>query len=211
MAEEASDVPVVVFQCKTCSAIVGDSMNILHLSEPNRTVTLQCVINVNRSAVPIYSTQGDDAGNTYHELMCRQCKRILGRWYSATLPQFDAYRMAYTLNADDVVEYHVGMTTPVEEWRMDGALAVADWMNKMETVDDLSKRMEKVRKVLLVVEERLVESKRRVDQKKRGMSYHLGRTNAHSVVYCFSKEETQAVISKETSPAWQTKVIIQSS
>ncbi|KAF0701331.1 Aste57867_8182 [Aphanomyces stellatus] len=151
-------------------------MNMMHISHARRTVTLRFVANVHRSAVPIYAKDGnDDAGNTYHDILCRQCKRILGKWYSATLPAFDAYRMAYTLNQDDLVEFAVGMDAPMDEWNMEGAVAAAAWKANMEHMNDLTTRMEKAQKVLVVVEERLVETKRLVEanQQKQNITGRL--------------------------------------
>ncbi|RLN99395.1 hypothetical protein DYB28_005820, partial [Aphanomyces astaci] len=145
MADEMTEV-LVVFQCKTCSVIVGDSVNLMHVNEERRTFTLKFVVNIIRSTVPIHAAAGgEDAGNTFHDLLCRQCKRILGKWYSATVPQFDAYRMAYTLHADDVAEYAVGADAPEDEWSMEGAVAVAQWKANMTHMRELSKRLAKVK------------------------------------------------------------------
>ncbi|RHY29717.1 hypothetical protein DYB32_004905 [Aphanomyces invadans] len=137
---------LVAFQCKTCSLIVGDSVNLMHVNEARRTVTLKYAVNIIRSTVAIHAAAGgEDAGNTYHELLCRQCKRILGKWYSATVPAFDAYRMAYTLHADDVTEYAVGANAPEDQWSMEGAVAVDEWKANVLHMRDLSKRLAKVR------------------------------------------------------------------
>ncbi|ETV96048.1 hypothetical protein, variant [Aphanomyces invadans] len=168
---------LVAFQCKTCSLIVGDSVNLMHVNEARRTVTLKYAVNIIRSTVAIHAAAGgEDAGNTYHDLLCRQCKRILGKWYSATVPAFDAYRMAYTLHADDVTEYAVGANAPEDQWSMEGAVAVDEWKANVLHMRDLSKRLAKAQLVLKMVHDRILISERLVQARRTPCGVKRQRT-----------------------------------
>ncbi|OQS02408.1 hypothetical protein THRCLA_05213 [Thraustotheca clavata] len=168
----------VIFQCKTCRSIVGDSISFVASNSDSRTVTLAYVLHTHMSKSPLTATSGLDKGNTYLEVLCSQCQSILGKSYIATTPALDQLRNLFTLDTDALMSYQVGTQQPVSEWNLDGANKVLEYEKNVQMIEQLHGDMGKVQNLLLVIDERLCDTERQLETMKRGSKRAQGDTSA---------------------------------
>lgn len=106
-AEDAP--PAMVFQCRQCLTIVGDSfawltahraLSMIVLKEATDRVTVQ---HTQRTSEEI-----DGELSTFVPLACAQCLQPLGRMYQDTPIHLDELRGAYSFHHDALVVYQLG-------------------------------------------------------------------------------------------------------
>ena len=98
----------LVFQCKSCGVIVGDSWTMQSSDEGMETITLAAASNVSRAQEPVTSKEGADMGSTFHLLHCAKCEALLGRVYLTTARQLDPLRDMFTFSTAAVTSYLLG-------------------------------------------------------------------------------------------------------
>ncbi|OQR88230.1 hypothetical protein ACHHYP_07043 [Achlya hypogyna] len=176
--EEVEVTGPVVFQCKTCRSIIGDSMSFVQSNVDTRTVTLAFVLHTHKSKTALTANSGFDKGNTYHEILCSQCQSILGKSYIATTPALDELRNLHTLDTDALSSYQVGTQIGVGDWTLDGANKVLEYEKNVQMIEQLHGDMGKVQNLLLVIDERLCDTERQLDTLKRGTKRPVPNTDA---------------------------------
>ncbi|KXN74643.1 hypothetical protein CONCODRAFT_2200 [Conidiobolus coronatus NRRL 28638] len=99
----------LVFQCKNCLKIIGDSICYLAANTKLRSIVLTAQ-HPNTILGTEVSTSNDpyDLGCTFIVLSCKSCKAKLGRVYKATNSKLDYLRDKYTYNIDNFTTYQLG-------------------------------------------------------------------------------------------------------
>lgn len=100
----------LVFQCRSCHIIVGDSLSIESTNDRLNALTLTRVTSVSRSEDITTSTApaAVDRGSTYQVLQCVQCTATVGKVYVTTIPELDPLRGRYTLDTEAICSYELG-------------------------------------------------------------------------------------------------------
>mmetsp|Transcript_23551 Transcript_23551/g.72729 ORF Transcript_23551/g.72729 Transcript_23551/m.72729 type:complete len:165 (-) Transcript_23551:387-881(-) len=100
----------LVFQCRSCRIIVGDSLSIDSTNERLNSLTLTRVSSLSQSEDITTSTAPDapDRGSTFQALHCVQCTACLGKVYLTTRPELDSFRGRYTLDTNAICSYELG-------------------------------------------------------------------------------------------------------
>ena len=121
----------LVFQCRSCNTIVGDSLSIESTNERLGALTLSRVSSLQRSDDITTSTAPADRGSTYQALQCVHCtarrprpvtlfaaqlrrrrppraQARVGRVYVTTVPDLDELRGRYTLDTEAICSYELG-------------------------------------------------------------------------------------------------------
>ncbi|OWZ01126.1 hypothetical protein PHMEG_00027549 [Phytophthora megakarya] len=161
--EEEATMPLVVFQCSTCRAIFGDSYAFVCSTEQLWLITLSHVTNVTLSPEVQTANRGLDAGSSYYELLCHNCQTVLGRKYLTTPVALDGIRDLFSFSTEAITSYTLGepmQQTEGETQKMKQPVAAChDTMQKLATDRDevaaLRREMEKVKGLLVTVDERL--------------------------------------------------------
>ncbi|XP_074632885.1 uncharacterized protein LOC141891771 isoform X2 [Acropora palmata] len=82
----------VVFQCKSCKSIVGDSCAFVSSDRELEVICVSAVTSiVTLGDVLETSTEGADMGSTFRPLHCSACDLIIGRVYKTTPKEFDIF------------------------------------------------------------------------------------------------------------------------
>ncbi|XP_064629351.1 uncharacterized protein LOC135488637 [Lineus longissimus] len=145
--EGHQDIPLV-FQCKECQAIVGDSLSWVCVDRDLRSFTLKSVTDeVVKSPKMLTSCDEYDLGSTYYQLKCKKCGRQLGRMYTTTPRHLDQLRDLYTLLAETVSSYQLGSSESPTD--VDG------WMATFPSIRDLLEKLHKTQTVVLTLNERI--------------------------------------------------------
>ena len=87
----------LIFSCKNCRTIVGDSYSFVTSNEYRQTITLSAANNVKRSDVVHTSKVGFDIGATYFSFNCVNCPQTLGRYTMYITPDFYLFICEYIL------------------------------------------------------------------------------------------------------------------
>ncbi|KAK8814281.1 hypothetical protein WA158_008143 [Blastocystis sp. Blastoise] len=147
MTEEISG--PIVFQCKKCHVILGDSFSLTCTDQQLNMITLKSVIHVTISEELQTSASGPDRGSTFNSLQCESCKSVIGKMYLTTSRQLDQHRDLFSFSIDTVDAYVLGsapITTrddvPLKPYPnvaifgydADRALSILDTMRKMEQI-----------------------------------------------------------------------------
>ena len=98
----------LVFQCRSCNTIVGDSLSIESTNERLGALTLTRVSSLQRVDDITTSTAPGDRGSTYQALQCVACGASVGKVYVTTVPDLDALRGRYTLDTEAICSYELG-------------------------------------------------------------------------------------------------------
>ena len=151
--EQKVDTPLV-FQCKSCSIIIGDSWSMMSSDAEMETITLSAASNVSRADEAVTSQQGIDVGSTFHLLHCGKCTAHLGKVYLTTARALDALRDMFTFSTDAVTSYKLGGGKAATG--ADGAAAAGAGIEVVqaelaEAVDNI----EKLQSLVLVADQRL--------------------------------------------------------
>ncbi|CAK4072948.1 unnamed protein product [Aphanomyces euteiches] len=147
--EEVVEVPFpVVFQCRTCRAIVADSTAFSSSNVSNRTITFSRVAHVEKS-----EKTASEGGNSYYNLMCTQCDGRIGKMYIGTVRALDPIRDLYTLDADALTNYQIG--TQLADDAPSPTTRSLDYDTSTAVIEQLRTDMDQVQNYLLLVDERL--------------------------------------------------------
>ena len=98
----------VVFQCKGCRTIVGDSLAFVTADAGTKTLTLSAASRISRSADVLSSPSSDFAGCSFHTLHCDHCQAQIGRVFISTSRRHDALRDAFTLDTEAIISHALG-------------------------------------------------------------------------------------------------------
>eukprot|EP00056_Hartaetosiga_gracilis_P003798 m.67588 g.67588 ORF g.67588 m.67588 type:complete len:213 (-) comp11581_c0_seq5:110-748(-) len=101
------DAPLV-FQCRSCKRIVGDTFAWICSDEELNTITLKYAApSVTIGDVLETSTQKRDMGSTYMRFTC-ECDAVIGRVYKTTARHLDHIRDLLTFDRDALTSYQLG-------------------------------------------------------------------------------------------------------
>lgn len=101
----------LVFQCRACRVVVGDSLSIEATNDALGALTLTRVAALAKSDEIATSTAAGavDRGSTFHPLTCAGCAAPVGKVYVTTVPALDALRGRYTLDTEAISSYELGV------------------------------------------------------------------------------------------------------
>lgn len=95
--------PVVV-QCLSCRSILADtSTGFLEADMSTATISFSTVRGITMSQ----EIKTRTSGNSFNEMLCTQCGKIVGCKFISTTTQFDSIRNAYTFNKAALVTYEL--------------------------------------------------------------------------------------------------------
>jgi hypothetical protein len=140
--EPSEEDPVVkgplVFFCRECKTIIGDSFAFVGASEEMDMITLSAVSNVVRlrndkgGVKQKTSTEGPDTGSSYVVLLCKECQdEEIGRYYNATTGQVDLMRNNYSFHTEKISSYELGTSQR-------GSLQSVDVSSEKKMTDEAS-------------------------------------------------------------------------
>lgn len=94
----------VVIQCLSCRSILADtSTGFLEADKANATISFSSVRGITMSQ----EIKTRTSGNSFNEMLCTQCGKIVGCKFISTTTQFDSIRNAYTFNKASLVTYEL--------------------------------------------------------------------------------------------------------
>ena len=109
MTEEA---PLLVFQCRQCRTVLGDSLSMVSNDGDLRLVCLSAASSVYvADKEPRTSASAKDAGSTFFHVHCAGCQSVVGCVYRTTPRALDDLRDMVSLNADAITSYALGSHT----------------------------------------------------------------------------------------------------
>lgn len=162
----------MVFQCRHCLSILGDSFAWLTAQRSLSMIVLQDVTDrVDIQHAHPQSEEIDGEPSTFVPLICAKCLHTLGRMYQDTPPSLAHLRGAFSFHHDALVVYQLGSAgqhAPRPTAPAKPAAAPADH-DEMEKVCALRTHTQ-IRTLLMVMGERLM----RVEQ-----YLHLSPSPAH--------------------------------
>lgn len=128
---------ILVFSCKTCRSIVGDSLSFVCSHDRMRTITLSGVSNKVAPEQAFHTSSNHiDKGATYCNLLCVECVHAIGKVYQTTPRSLDSLREKYTFYLDNLDSYQLGAVS------MGSSSSVADMPSSKETqnvAEDITK------------------------------------------------------------------------
>jgi Yippee zinc-binding/DNA-binding /Mis18, centromere assembly len=98
----------LVFSCKKCKTILGDSYSMVISNADVNVVALSSASNITRSAEVFTSKFGADVGSTYYSFMCTSCHFTVGRYYLTTSSDLDNLRGRFSFMVDEISSYELG-------------------------------------------------------------------------------------------------------
>ncbi|KAL1924765.1 uncharacterized protein VTP21DRAFT_4419 [Calcarisporiella thermophila] len=142
----------LVFQCKNCHFIVGDSFAWLSADQNLKAITLNSTSeHVKISDELKTSTDGIDLGSAYVNLLCKSCGAILGRVYKTTPRILDNIRDMFTFNLDSVKTYQLGKTGSNQS----EALSNEEDLLTMPSAKALQTTLDKIKELICFLDERI--------------------------------------------------------
>lgn len=168
--QQEVDAPLV-FQCKSCSIIIGDSWSMQSSNAQMETITLSAASNVSRADEAVTSKQGADVGSTFHLLHCGKCGAHLGKVYLTTARALDSLRDMFTFSTDAVTSYKLGggeVASGADGSKAGGAGIAAVQADLADAVDNI----EKLQSLVLVVDQRITA----LEEARAGQSSKRRRT-----------------------------------
>lgn len=97
----------LVFSCKKCRTIVGDSLGFKDSFKDLKVIILRSTVNCIRGTAATSKTSVD-AGSSYFTLQCNYCKEVIGRAYASTPEKLDVLRKNYALFVDKIDVFELG-------------------------------------------------------------------------------------------------------
>lgn len=134
----------LVFQCRNCKTIIGDSFSWVCSMEELKTLTLSATAPLKVCAQLETSQQQFDLGSTFNSLECH-CGVQIGRVYKTTARHLDAIRDLFTFNLDCISSYQLGTGL---------ALAQEDFLN-IPSALELKDAVTAIQQVVIAIEARL--------------------------------------------------------
>lgn len=161
--------PAMVFQCRYCLTIIGDSFSWLTAQRALSMIVLkEATDRVTVQHSQLTSEEIDGEPSMYVPLTCAQCQRPLGRMYQHTPIPLEELRGAFSFHHNALVVYQLGSTAQHAASRPAARADRAD-RDEMEKVR-ATRRLRQIRTLLMVMGERLM----RVEQ-----YLHLSPSPAH--------------------------------
>ena len=169
----------LVFFCRQCQTIVGDSWAFVQSDAELRTVILQVASNVvvDRSKSETVQGRSKDTGCTFHKVSCGTCKTAIGRLYITTTPDLDHTRHTFSFFVDSLSSYTLGSGNAFEGARKKDEPSLLESFAHIPTLSSqhfaLKNVVDKIQKAIVQHNQRLeiVESQvgsASVDQEMRG-------------------------------------------
>ncbi|XP_063933857.1 protein Mis18-alpha-like [Zophobas morio] len=149
----------IVFQCKNCRVIIGDSFQWVSNNETLNLITLQALSRVVEvSNIMETSRDGEDIGSTFFVLNCGKCRSFLGRKYITSSRELDSLRDLYSLDVSAIDSYQLG-TFLIEDGQQTNFKATP-------SVCSLHTQQLKMERVLLTLNERISNLKEKLEKLK---------------------------------------------
>ena len=103
----------LVFQCGSCSALVGDSLSLVGYPRDDLgCLSLERVVGVTRSVeLSTTSSSGADGGATYHAVHCAYCQATLGKAYVRTSTQLSSLQGLVSFDVAALKSFELGTAT----------------------------------------------------------------------------------------------------
>jgi hypothetical protein len=102
----------LIFQCRNCRALVGDSVSYACGNEEFGIIGVQSPSSVSITGVePQLSSDRFDCGSVFYKFVCDQCQCHLGRYYKTTNSYMDDYRELWCFFRDTITCYELGGAT----------------------------------------------------------------------------------------------------
>ena len=154
-ADETADameiVNPLIFQCKACRQVLGDSFAWLCADQQLNAITIRACVQTRIDAALQFSSQDNmDAGCAYHTLLCMKCGAIVGRQYITTTPAYDQVRNFYTFDLKAITSYQLGMDQTQE------ADVNLEDMVTLPTAMEYRTTMARIQQVLMHMDDRMV-------------------------------------------------------
>ena len=148
----------LVFQCRSCRIIVGDSLSIVATHEALSAMTLSRVASLSTS-----EEQTFDGGNAFRALHCVGCTARVGRVYFETVPELEPVRGYYTLDTDAICSYELAAPPgEAQTYELAAPPGEAHDRSVAPSVEaELRAELHKVQGVILSLHERLLAVERR--------------------------------------------------
>lgn len=109
----STDSAIIVFQCGQCRSILSDSSLEYEFSDACDILFINAATNVIIDDKFSMSQSGFDAGCSFHMVTCQQCRTVLGKIYTSTVPELDHRRNIFMFETDHLLTYRIGeCTTP---------------------------------------------------------------------------------------------------
>ena len=98
--------PILVFQCRGCLTIVGDTYAFVRADKNSGTVTLSAASNVSHGTAVV-----EDGDVSFHELCCSHCTATIGRVNAAAPKGSSRSAGTVTLSTSAIKTYELGVNT----------------------------------------------------------------------------------------------------
>jgi Yippee zinc-binding/DNA-binding /Mis18, centromere assembly len=102
----------VVFQCKRCRSILGDSLGLVAVNAELEVVVLGRTKGVTVGSELEVSRGGIEASSTFHAAFCASCGARVGRVFRTTPSTLDAMRDMFSLDRSALQSYQIGSGAP---------------------------------------------------------------------------------------------------
>ncbi|KAJ1987305.1 hypothetical protein H4R33_002910 [Dimargaris cristalligena] len=153
-----TDLPTgqAVYFCKHCRTILADSTTWTALVPELDSIVFKTQAGTLDHATALRISRPNEPGvpGSYHQLACRRCRRVVGRRYIVTTPQWsEMLQDQFALERDHILAYHL-VSGP--------ATATATATSTTTTAEDpafqeLAEDMTRVKRLICVLNERLMQ------------------------------------------------------
>lgn len=141
--------PPIVFQCKGCKNIIGDSSAFVSADQQLEVICVHAVTSlVSSSECLETSTEGADMGSTFRPLQCTSCNLVIGRVYRTTPKELDHLRNMFSFDVEQIQSYQIGSLSEMQSVSTEEILDIP-------TAKALETRIGKIECVILMLMERM--------------------------------------------------------
>jgi hypothetical protein len=100
----------LIFSCKKCHRILGDSLSLVGTHEELKTITLSAASNIIRTEdlITVKQLASVDKGSAYVLLNCSTCQKTIGKYYLTTPKALDELRENFTFSVAEIDSYELG-------------------------------------------------------------------------------------------------------
>jgi hypothetical protein len=100
----------LIFSCKKCHRILGDSLSLIGTHEELKTITLSAASNITRTEdlITVKQLSTVDKGSAYVLLNCSTCQKTIGKYYLTTPKALDDLRENFTFSVAEIDSYELG-------------------------------------------------------------------------------------------------------
>eukprot|EP00042_Codosiga_hollandica_P014237 m.32721 g.32721 ORF g.32721 m.32721 type:complete len:155 (+) comp42542_c0_seq1:56-520(+) len=137
----------LVFQCKQCRLIVGDTFGWITANQKLNIIALSAAApSITVSEETITSSDRHDRGFTYSPMAC-ECGAPLGRVYRTTSVLFDLIRDAFSFDVPALASYKLGSGVPIQD--------PFDW--PLPSIKVMDEQIYKIKQLIFVMDERITQ------------------------------------------------------